>query len=680
MSWTQRLIRFYFTIDLRSLGLFRILFAGVLIYDWALRWPNLEAFYTSFGVLPIESPLPKAGGVYHFSLLDGFTSLPMVQFAFLCGLIFYVGLLLGYRTRLFQILSCLFLISVINRNTMIRTGGDIVMVTMSIWGLFLPLGARFSLDAVRASLRRERAGGSSRSPLAETGTACRPSLAAFAAVLQIGLIYFLTAVDKTGETWWSEGTAVYYAMHVDQFATPAARWLTEAPLPVVQFLTWSSLLLEYAVLPLILLPIFQPWLRRLAIVSLVGLHMGIWVTMHLGNFPFVMMSLYALLLMPRDWQQIGQVMSRFSRPVTLYFDEQCPLSQGGVRLVTVLDRFQRIRMVPLSEAAEIADGTELHRLRQEVQQWGIVVYDEANQVLETRSAALAAIAGGLPLPFHILRLIRLPGIAFLADEGFSFVSARRASLAAGLGWKGETVFQQADCSGAGALEPPWLLRLRDRGFGLVETAAAGFVLTCVLYASYNYNLSRAWKWERVPEPEPIRAFTLATQLLHDWHMFAPNPMRNDGWWVIEGETLSGKKIDPLTGREPDWTKPASQAAMFDVSWRKYLSRINEGRHRDHRLYLGKYLTRRNHRDTPPEERLRRFHLYFVQERTQPPGSSQPFPTRRIHLWRHECFPVAANSAAGAVPLKTLPLQGDKSPPAADQPPRRVIRLKEKLGL
>jgi hypothetical protein len=43
----------YFTIDIRSLGAFRIAAASVLICDWLAPWQNLEAFYTSFGVLSI---------------------------------------------------------------------------------------------------------------------------------------------------------------------------------------------------------------------------------------------------------------------------------------------------------------------------------------------------------------------------------------------------------------------------------------------------------------------------------------------------------------------------------------------------------------------------------------------------------------------------------------------------
>src|SRR3569833_942770 len=92
---------FYFRLDLRSLGVYRVLLAGWLFLDWLARVPNLVAFFTSFGVLPVEAPLPKSGGEFHFCLFDGVTSLLMVRAVFCVGLLFYLLFLVGYRTRLF---------------------------------------------------------------------------------------------------------------------------------------------------------------------------------------------------------------------------------------------------------------------------------------------------------------------------------------------------------------------------------------------------------------------------------------------------------------------------------------------------------------------------------------------------------------------------------------------------
>src|SRR5260221_3678787 len=186
----RRLIQFYFTIDLRSLGLYRVLLGCWLVFDWFTRWPDLEAFYTSSGVLPVEAPLPRSGGDFHFCLLDGVRSLPMVEAAFVVGLICYLLFLVGYRTRIYQVCSFVFFTSILSRNILIRDGSVVVIGTMLLWSLFLPLGRRFSVDAILRSLRQLKGGPGATDPPV---TSSEPSLAAFVIVAQIGLIYFFTA-------------------------------------------------------------------------------------------------------------------------------------------------------------------------------------------------------------------------------------------------------------------------------------------------------------------------------------------------------------------------------------------------------------------------------------------------------------------------------------------------------
>src|SRR5688572_13505765 len=200
----KRLREFWLFIDLRSLAPFRLTLGCVLIGDWVDRWPDLVAFYTADGVLPPEAPWPNLHGEFHASLLDFVHSPAAVRAVFLAGLVCYACLLVGYRTRLFHALSLVFLLSLLSRNPFTQHGGDSVLMAMVTWSLFLPLGARFSLDAARAARQRPDDGASVES------NPYGPSLAAFAIVFQFALIYFVTAWDKHGPSW-RDGTALYYA-------------------------------------------------------------------------------------------------------------------------------------------------------------------------------------------------------------------------------------------------------------------------------------------------------------------------------------------------------------------------------------------------------------------------------------------------------------------------------------
>ena len=56
-------------------------------------------------------------------------------------------LVLGWKTRFATIASWVLLLSLQNRNTMILSGEDNLALLLLFWGMFLPLGARYSVDS-----------------------------------------------------------------------------------------------------------------------------------------------------------------------------------------------------------------------------------------------------------------------------------------------------------------------------------------------------------------------------------------------------------------------------------------------------------------------------------------------------------------------------------------------------
>src|SRR6185436_1830720 len=64
--------------------------------------------------------------------------------------------LVGYKTRLAQILSLIFVASMDGRILLIENGGYVVYNLLLLWTCFLPMGDRFSVDAMLASMRSRR--------------------------------------------------------------------------------------------------------------------------------------------------------------------------------------------------------------------------------------------------------------------------------------------------------------------------------------------------------------------------------------------------------------------------------------------------------------------------------------------------------------------------------------------
>jgi hypothetical protein len=341
----------------------------------------------------------------------------------------------------------------------------------------------------------------------------------------------MSAFAKSGDAW-RDGEAIYYALEIDQLATPFGSWLAERPIGLLRGLTWGVLALEFAAAPAILSPFFQPALRRTAIVMLAGMHLGTGLAMVLGWLPATMIATYALLLRSEDWKLLERARPRLARAL----------------------------------------GPVAERLR-----------DLVRSVVPPPPPPVSS-----PIPGRIGRVLR---------EG-----------------------------------------------------AVAIVFVAVLVDSVNINMIDRLGIERISEPRWMQAIIQAPQLVHDWKLFAPYPSRDDGWWVIDGVTVSGRSVDPMTGRAPTFEKPHDLSRRVGVWWRKYLHRIWLREFAAHRVHFARFVTR-SYRRANPDDPLDNFKLYYVEERTLPPGTPKPFPVRRVLLWSHDCFLGDPNAPAERPPTR-----------------------------
>lgn len=273
-------VRRPFALDLRALALLRMGTAAVVLLDLGIRSTDLEAHYANLGVLPLSVMLDHTWTPYQVSL-HAASGLWQVQ-AVLFGLAALVAgaLLLGYHTRLATLVSWGLLISLQNRNPLIGQGGDDLLRMLLFWGFFLPWGRVWAWDARH------------RPPPARYDYA---SAATVAYIVQLALLYWCTALLKSGPEWTQQGTALYYAFSLDQLLLPAGRLLYPhfGLLRGLTFATWYTELL----LPLALfIPVGVRWWRLLVVFVLVVFHLGIGLTLFVGIFFLInMVSVLGLL-------------------------------------------------------------------------------------------------------------------------------------------------------------------------------------------------------------------------------------------------------------------------------------------------------------------------------------------------------------------------------------------------
>ncbi|GAD52996.1 hypothetical protein MBEHAL_1756 [Halarchaeum acidiphilum MH1-52-1] len=285
-------------VDRRALAAFRVALALCLCLDLALRARNLTAFYTDAGVLPRTAlrDLYPAISALSVHALSGTAWFEIALFALAAG--FALALLVGYHTRLALLVSFVLLVSLQARNPLVLNGGDSLLRRLTLWGLLLPLGARWSLDA------RARVGD------ATDRSAGVVSAASAALLLQVVFVYVVTALFKHQGTLWDRGLAIRYVFDLREFTVFLGPVLAHHSLLLTAMdYGWVALL---TCAPLLVLTTGR---ARAVLVGCFALaHVGLLCTIGVGIFPLV--DLVALLpfVPPFVWDAVEDRLARSRLP------------------------------------------------------------------------------------------------------------------------------------------------------------------------------------------------------------------------------------------------------------------------------------------------------------------------------------------------------------------------------
>jgi hypothetical protein len=274
-AWTGRPSAFFeerFGADLRSLAALRIGLGILLLADLGLRAVDLTAHYSDQGLLPRLALLRHLSNSWYWSF-HLFSGTPQFQGAlFLLAGICAAALLVGYRTRSAAVASWILLISLDARNPLVLQGSDVLLRMVLFWGLFLPLGARWSVDRA----------------LAPSGGRAIPrhlcTVGTVALFLQVALMYWITAAQKVGAPEWHDGTALYYALSIDEFTRPLGQRLLALP-ELLRLKTYAVWWFE-ALGPLALLAT-TGMARVVCVAAFLALQLGFGLCLYVGLFPWI---------------------------------------------------------------------------------------------------------------------------------------------------------------------------------------------------------------------------------------------------------------------------------------------------------------------------------------------------------------------------------------------------------
>src|SRR5215217_3370239 len=123
----------YRRVDPRWLGIFRICFGSLLLSELLYRWSYARLLFSNDGVLPNHFSLFAPMGQDLFSIYHVFSTVEEVHVAFALTFVVFACFTIGYRTRLFHILSAFLITSLHSRNLFTENGGSVVTHSLAIW-------------------------------------------------------------------------------------------------------------------------------------------------------------------------------------------------------------------------------------------------------------------------------------------------------------------------------------------------------------------------------------------------------------------------------------------------------------------------------------------------------------------------------------------------------------------
>jgi predicted DCC family thiol-disulfide oxidoreductase YuxK len=579
-----------FAIDLRTLALFRVFLALSSLVEIIGLWPDTYAFFDDRGIYPRAVALEQVSG-YSWSLffISGKALWAHILFAVMTAS--SLALLFGYRTRIATIIIWVISASITVRIMMSTSGAHMQLSLLLFWAMFLPLGARFSVDAAL-----------SRQPKSAN---LYVSLATMAILIQEMYLYFFGAMLKTGIPWRVTYTAVYYVLNTSNYNSPLAQYLA----PWVEAEYWLTMFIYYLELfavAFLFSPFKTDWCRLLILPFLILLHVGFLLFMSLGLFPIVSIAGVLVFVPGLFWDKILPWWNaRTSRVgITLYYDEACNFCRKTCQIFRELGLPPETRIEPAQSVPEIA------AILQRDNSW--VVEDGQGQRY-TRWKAVAWVWRRSPLLWPLGVIFAPFFMQPLGDFLYGMIARHRPALG-----KLSAIF----------------LPEQDRQLAFHLSKPTNVVVASLILFIMVWNIGNL-PGQSLGAARPTMSMIMdITRLWQRWEFFAPGPHQVSRWVVVEGKLDDGSMVDVLRSSKnsPTHDRPKhSYAAFPDAYWRKYFFKT---KYNQWQKIIGRYFCS-TWNEAHPKLRVEEVVLSVYMQEEALPGTA-PFPVKKIKNFTFSC--------------------------------------------
>lgn len=254
-----------------TLGVVRIAF-GVVAFFWTLSLaPDLMNFFSRDSFIAAQPSNRFWIGILSPSAPDW-----LVLVVFVVTLVAAACLIVGFRTRLAAVLVFIGVLSFERRNPFVFNAGDVLVRNLAFYLMLAPAGVALSIDGLRRG--RER--------FWEFQT--RAPWALRLIQVQLSVVYFATVWAKVRGNDWNDGTAVSFALRLDDLARfGVPKWFATSE-AVSNLLTFGTLAVEASLAVLVWNRKARPWVLAAGVL----MHGLIALNIMVGFFTLAMFTAY----------------------------------------------------------------------------------------------------------------------------------------------------------------------------------------------------------------------------------------------------------------------------------------------------------------------------------------------------------------------------------------------------
>ena len=603
-------IKNIFALDLRSLALFRIGLALVIIADLLIRFGDIKAHYSDAGILPRNVLINDLLKPWYWSihLLSGQTFVQ--QIVFCIALLLAILLLIGYRTRWMTIASWALIVSLHNRNPALIFAGDDTLRAILFWAMFLPIGAYYSVD---------NALNTSSKPLPKfivTG-------ATVGFIFQLVYIYMFSAWFKHQSPLWStEGSAVYYALSFDQYATGFGQFLLSLK-PVLPIMTFGALWFEWLGALLLFIPWKNSFFRAVAIVAFISLHFSFGLSFTIGIFPALCIAAWLAFIPTVFWDWLEKKTYSPERAgLKINYDRDCGFCK---KVVHFLRTFLILPGTPLLVAQENPD------VYADMEKYNSWVIEDWQGKRYFKWQGIAYVVSLSPILWWLAPILRIKPLMSVGTKIYEFIATNRR-----LAGRFTAPFKYDSFQ----VHHGWLFNFITL-FILALVTLWNFTSFANSYIFYQSPSTTSQVVKRVTNSKAAQNFAWLgdlTRLDQSWSIFAPNPPRDDGWHVVLGTLNNDKQVNILSEDTViNWDKPTinqRNQLYRNMQWRTYFINLNRNIGKQLYPHYGDYLCREWNNSKPQSQHLKSLDIYFMSEETASPEETQTVTKEK--QWQQSC--------------------------------------------